>query len=157
MTCKSLVVFFHPNEIKQMAEEVENAAIALPQALLLTLMINGLLGIGILVVLLYCIDNLESAMNATGYSPVQFFFLATGSTSGTISMTCLCVVMNVVACFGVLPPTSRQIWSLARDRGIPGWTFWRRVCMLLLRLQVFTYNNQRFHHVGYLLTPYTSL
>ena len=120
-----------------MAEEIENPAVALPQALLLTLMINGFLGIGMVVVLLYCMDNVELSMRAKpGYSSIEVFYLSTGSRSGTISMSCLCVAVNMVACFGVLAPASRQIWSLARDRGIPGWRYWRVVCALFLCCQI---------------------
>ncbi|KAJ5220117.1 hypothetical protein N7468_009321, partial [Penicillium chermesinum] len=111
-----------------MAEEVENAAVALPRALLITLIINGFLGVGMMVVLLYCMDNIELALKAsTGYSAVEFFYRATGSKSGAISLPrrlptyAIYLAVTVSVLISLIDIGSEIAHTVMISIAIPGW------------------------------------
>ncbi|KAE8393058.1 putative amino acid permease [Aspergillus alliaceus] len=111
-----------------MAEEVQQASVAIPRALLMTVLINGTLGFGILIAVLFCMGDLSTALETpTGYPYMQIFLQATGSKGGSITMICILLVIGLCSTIGMLAATSRQFWSFARDRGIPGWRFWGKV------------------------------
>ncbi|KAF2740752.1 amino acid transporter-like protein [Polyplosphaeria fusca] len=103
-----------------MAEETHNAAIVVPWNIIITVMINGCLGLGMLLTTLFCMGDLESAMKtATGYPFIQIFFDSTHSYSGTTLMVCIPLILSYAACFGQFATASRQLWAFARDRGPP--------------------------------------
>ena len=113
-----------------MAEEVSNAATAIPKAIITTVVVNGSLGFGMLIGLLYCLGNIEDALKTkTGFPYIEILYQGTGSMGGTVAMVSILLVTGVASAIGMLAATSRQFWSFARDRGVPGWRFWSRVCV----------------------------
>lgn len=112
----------------QMAEEVANASVAIPRAIMLSVLINGSLGFGMLIGILYCAGDINAALNSpTGYPYIEIFYQGTGSMSGTLTMCSILLIIGIASCIGLLAATSRQFWSFARDRGVPGWRLWTRV------------------------------
>lgn len=112
-----------------MAEEVESPSRVIPRAMMLSVGINGCLGFGILVAVLFCQGNLEAAIaSSTGYPFMEILYEATGSVPGTLAMCAIVLIINCCAVIGVLAAASRQLWSFARDKGLPGWQWWRQVC-----------------------------
>ncbi|KAJ5094596.1 hypothetical protein N7456_010457 [Penicillium angulare] len=95
-----------------MAEEVENAAVALPQALMLTILIDGCMGLGMIILLLY--SDIRMAIGS--WSSIEIFYRVTGSARGAIAMSSVCTAIVIGSSFAALAPASRQLWSLARDR-----------------------------------------
>ncbi|KAJ5366633.1 amino acid transporter [Penicillium brevicompactum] len=111
-----------------MAEEVANASRAIPRAIMLSIVINGTLGFGMLIAVLFCMGDLEVALNSnTGYPYIEIFYQATNSVPGTLAMVSVNLIISVCSVIGMLAATSRQFWSFARDRGIPGWRWWSHV------------------------------
>lgn len=111
-----------------MAEEVANASRAIPRAIMLSIVINGTLGFGMLIAVLFCMGDLEVALNSnTGYPYIEIFYQATNSVPGTLAMVSINLIISVCSVIGMLAATSRQFWSFARDRGIPGWRWWSHV------------------------------
>jgi amino acid transporter len=111
-----------------MAEEIVNAAHVVPQALLLSVGINGCLGFGMLIAMLFCASDLKSALESpSGYPFMAIFFQATNSLPGTLAMISIVLVIYCCAIMGLLAAASRQLWSFARDRGVPGWRWWSNV------------------------------
>ncbi|KAK4870531.1 hypothetical protein LT330_004879 [Penicillium expansum] len=111
-----------------MSEEITNAAIAVPTSIMLSVMINGSLGFGMLIAMLFCSGDLGSALETpTGYPFLAIFLEATGSIAGTAVMGSIVTTMGATTSVGMLASTSRQFWSFARDRGIPGWRLWSQV------------------------------
>lgn len=45
-----------------MAEEIENAATAVPRAIMVTVISNGLMGFGAVVAILFCLTDIEDAL-----------------------------------------------------------------------------------------------
>ncbi|KAE8373717.1 amino acid/polyamine transporter I [Aspergillus bertholletiae] len=111
-----------------MAEEVANATVAIPRAVLLSVLINGTLGFTMLIATLFCMGNIEEAINTpTGYPYIEIFHQATDSIAGAVGMASVLLIIAVCSVIGMLAATSRQFWSFARDRAVPGWRLWSQV------------------------------
>jgi choline transport protein len=107
-----------------MSEEIEDAETVVPQALITSVTLNGILGFGFLIALLFSCGNLETTLQTpTGYALIQIFYDATGSTKATNAMTCGIVASAVAAVLALLASASRTTWAFARDQGLPfsGW------------------------------------
>jgi choline transport protein len=118
-----------------MAEEIKNASIVVPRALLTSIVINGSLGFGMLLALLFSIGDLSlvpTTVLATplGFPFIQVFLNATGSIAGSAVMASIVLVLGISASVGVLASSSRMFWSFARDRGLPFSYYISRVSLL---------------------------
>ncbi|KAJ5684641.1 amino acid transporter [Penicillium maclennaniae] len=113
---------------QRMAEEVANASVAIPCAIMLSVLINGSLGFGMLIGILYCAGDIDAALNSpTGYPYIEIFYQGTGFMSGTLTMCSILLIIGIASCIGMLAATFRQFWSFARDRGVPGWRVWTKI------------------------------
>ena len=111
-----------------MAEEIHNAVVLVPWSIMSTVAINGVFGFAMLLVLLFCIGDIEAALETpTGYPYLQIFLSATNSMPGTLCMFAIINIMGFATCVGMLATCSRLIWSFARDHGLPGWRIWSKV------------------------------
>lgn len=114
-----------------MAEEIRNAAVVLPRAIMLSVLINGILGFSMLIAVLFCMEDVEKALKSpTGYPFIEIFFQATKSVTGAVLMTTIILIITMFGVMGILAALSRQFWSFARDRAIPGWRLWVKVSKL---------------------------
>jgi amino acid transporter len=111
-----------------MSEEVADASRVIPKAIMLSVAINGSLGFSMLIAVLFCVGNLKDALNSpTGYPFMEIFYQATNSPSGALAMCSIVLIIYCCALMGMLAASSRQLWSFARDRGVPGWRWWSQV------------------------------
>jgi amino acid transporter len=111
-----------------MSEEIVNASTAVPTSIMLSVLINGSLGFGMLLAMLFCLGDIEAALeSATGYPFMDIFLQATDSVAGTAVMASIVTTMGITTSVGMLASTSRQLWSFSRDRGMPGWRLWSQV------------------------------
>ncbi|GAB1208639.1 hypothetical protein APSETT445_007390 [Aspergillus pseudonomiae] len=111
-----------------MSEEITNAPVAVPRSIMLSVLINGTLGFSMLIAMLFCLGDIEAALESpTGYPFMAIFLQATQSVAGTATMGSIITTMGICTSVGMLASTSRQFWSFARDRGIPGWRLWSKV------------------------------
>ncbi len=89
---------------------------------MLTLMINGSLGFAMMIAVLFCMGDPEAAINSRfGFPFMEIFYNATNSASGAIGMSMIIYIMGQTCTVGIFASTSRVFWSVARDRGLPGW------------------------------------
>ncbi|GAW16742.1 hypothetical protein ANO14919_061790 [Xylariales sp. No.14919] len=103
-----------------MAEETQNAAVVIPWNIVITVVFNGLLGFGMLLVTLFRAGDVNSALETQfNYPFIQIFFDATQSTAGTTIMVSIILVLAYCATFGQFAGASRQLWAFARDHGPP--------------------------------------
>lgn len=103
-----------------MAEEVQNASIAVPWSMVCTVLINGVLGFAVVLALCFCMGDLDTAITSpTGYDFIEIFFNATRSHVGTSVMSAILITLVICATFGFLASASRQTWAFARDKGLP--------------------------------------
>ena len=109
-----------------MAEEVRNADIVVPWSMVITTLINGALGFGILIAVLFVTVDinaiLESAPAKVGYPVVQIVYDATGSLGGATTMIAILVFLLACCTMATLATASRLVWAFARDRGLPFWS-----------------------------------
>ncbi|KAL3482413.1 amino acid/polyamine transporter I [Aspergillus californicus] len=111
-----------------MSEEIENARVVVPRSILLSVLINGMLGFGMLIALLFCLGDLDTALaSPTGYPFMEIFRNGTGSVGGAAAMSAIVIVVCTCSSTGMMAATSRQFWSFSRDRGVPGWKLWSQV------------------------------
>ncbi|KAI1202916.1 amino acid transporter [Nemania serpens] len=105
-----------------MSEEIQEAAIIVPRALLWTTLINGLLALSMIIALLFSIGDVGSALEATEtlfYPFLYVFREAVGNTTGACLLAGITLVLSISAGVGIYASASRMIWSFARDKGLP--------------------------------------
>ena len=82
--------------------------------------LNSILGLIIVLTLCFTMGDQASILaSATGYPFIQIFFNVTGSYSGTNAMTAILVITLTSSCISEIATASRQLWSFARDNGVP--------------------------------------
>ncbi|KAI1909677.1 hypothetical protein LOZ58_005006 [Ophidiomyces ophidiicola] len=111
-----------------MSEEIQRPSVVVPRSIMLTLVINGTLGFGMIIAVLFCTGNLEAAIESpTGFPFMEIFRQATNSTAGAATMASIITALAMCANVGFLASASRMLWSFARDRGVPGWRLLSKV------------------------------
>ena len=114
-----------------LSEEVSNAEYIVPWAMLMTTILNGILGFGIVLAVLFVstdiTDALSSPTGLLGYPFMQIFYDATGSMGGASTMVAIVIIMDICGTIAFLATASRLVWAFARDRGLPGWSYVSKV------------------------------
>ncbi|ORY15045.1 choline transport protein [Clohesyomyces aquaticus] len=105
-----------------MSEEIHSPAKNVPRAMVFSILLNGGLGLGMLIATMFCLGNGKAALDSpTGYPFMEIFVQAVGSLPGALTMACLIAILNICATISFIATASRMTWAFARDRGIPGW------------------------------------
>lgn len=111
-----------------MSEEIQNAPVIVPRAIMFTYLSNGLLGFALMIATLFAIGDLDRALDPpTGFAFIEIFLQATNSIPATTIMVAVITIMQLCATVSILASSSRMFWSFARDRGVPGWRILQRV------------------------------
>ncbi|KAA6414477.1 MAG: amino acid transporter [Lasallia pustulata] len=114
------LAFIGPDSATHMSEEIRDASRILPIAMMVTVVLNGVLGFVMLVTFCFCITDVQTALNTpTGYPFIAVFHNATNSNAGTTGMTCILIVLTVCGCISNVATASRQLFAFARDNGLP--------------------------------------
>lgn len=121
-----------------MAEEVKNARMNVPRALMMSLTINGVLGMAMAIAILFTLGSLDDIASITsaavsGSPLVDYFYFVLDDRGFATGLTSLLVAMFIFATVAVLASTSRVTWAFARDNGLPGST-WIKKGMSLCRV-----------------------
>ena len=83
--------------------------------------INASLGFLMAVTLVYTLGDVNSLFASVTRQPfIQLFYNATQSYAATNTMTAIVIVLLTACCISEVATASRQIWSFARDGGLPG-------------------------------------
>ena len=124
----NVFAFFGADGAIHMAEEIQNAAVVVPRAIIFSIFLNGTLGLGMALSLLFCIGDIDAALNTkTHYPFMEIFLQAVGNVTGAALMTSIIVVLSLCATVGIAASASRQLWAFSRDRAVPGWRHLQRV------------------------------
>ncbi|PYH76870.1 GABA permease [Aspergillus uvarum CBS 121591] len=103
-----------------LCEEMAKPTTTVPYCMLGSLAINGILGFVFLVTFLFCMEDMESALEtATGYPIIEIFRSTTRSSAASCVMTAVFIITAWLATIALLASTSRMVWSLARDKALP--------------------------------------
>ena len=93
--------------------------------------LNTVMALGFLITLLFCIGDVDAAINTpTGFPVIQILYQATESKAGATIIMCMILFSTMVALFGVFASVSRLTWAFARDNGLPFSTFFSTVSVL---------------------------
>lgn len=103
-----------------MSEEIKDASIVLPRAIMWAALVNGSMGWVMIITFCFTMGSVYDIIDSpTGYPFIQAFFNATQSYTGTSIMTVLLIVNITSACISTVATVSRQTWAFARDNGLP--------------------------------------
>ncbi|RMY25561.1 hypothetical protein D0867_00652 [Hortaea werneckii] len=104
-----------------MAEELHDASITLLKGIMWSVAPNACLGLLVILTLAFCSGNIEEVLQTrTGEPFVQIFYNATGSKAASSVIVAIVIILLVSCCFSEVATASRQLWSSARDKGLPG-------------------------------------
>jgi choline transport protein len=93
--------------------------------------INGTLGLGMLLTILFRMGDLSAVLDENPAFPfMAIFHRAVQSRSGAAVMASLVMLLTISANVGVSASTSRICWAFARDKGLPGWKTLSKVTTL---------------------------
>lgn len=103
-----------------MSEEIKGAARTVPRAMVSSIVLNGIVGFGMLMSILYCQGDLSTAgETATGYPFIEIFASGVQSIGGATAMTSIVLFLSWANAIGSFASASRMMWSFARDNGMP--------------------------------------
>ncbi|KAK1702420.1 amino acid/polyamine transporter I [Colletotrichum acutatum] len=101
-----------------LSEEMENAQVGVPRAMVGCVIINGALGFTFLITLLFCMGDIESALNSTtGFPIIQIFYNITGSLAAANALTAAVTIMAIISTIPLITSAARVMWAFARDQG----------------------------------------
>ncbi|RGP78393.1 hypothetical protein FLONG3_3529 [Fusarium longipes] len=113
-----------------LSEEMEKAETGVPRAMVGCILINWPLGFAFLLVVLFYMGDVASALNTpTGFPIIQIFYNMTGSVTAA---TCLAGAITAMAALSTVPlitSAARIMWAFARDGGQQPWTFYLLVSL----------------------------
>jgi len=105
-----------------MAEEIQNAPVTVPRAIMTGIGINGILGFGMMLTMLFRSGDIDAALTENPSFPfIAIFHNATQSVSGAAAMAAFVMILSTCCAVGTLASSSRVFWAFSRDKGLPGW------------------------------------
>lgn len=100
-----------------MSEELKDASVQLPKAMMWATVLNGVLGISMLITFCFCITNLDDILQSDSSFPViQVILNATNSSAATLVLGTVLVVLLFFSTITTVASSSRQIWAFSRDQ-----------------------------------------
>jgi len=116
-----------------MSEEINNASTNVPRTMIISTLLNGVLGFGMLIGLLFCLGDLNAALQSpTGYPFMEIFLQGVQSQTGATFMVLILIILTFCGTISIVATSSRLYWAFARDRGLPGWRYLVKVTHLPL-------------------------
>ncbi|KAF1976792.1 amino acid transporter [Bimuria novae-zelandiae CBS 107.79] len=105
-----------------LSEEIQNATLVVPRAIMTGVMINGSLGFAIILAVLYRAGDIDTALAENpAYPFIAILKHAMNSTTAAAILASLITCMAITSTVGMLASSSRVLWAFSRDKGIPGW------------------------------------
>ncbi|EED14428.1 amino acid transporter, putative [Talaromyces stipitatus ATCC 10500] len=127
----SIFLFTGVDGAIHMSEEIKDAAVVVPRSIMASMGINGAFGFGILLAALYATtsidDTLGSEAGEAGYPFLYVLQNGIGSLGGAVAMGAIIAVMQIFGNIADIAAASRMWWAFARDKAIPGWSFFLKL------------------------------
>ncbi|KAI9041300.1 amino acid transporter [Aspergillus affinis] len=124
----TVAAFLGTDGAVHMAEEVANSSMVVPQSMVLSILINGLLGFGILIAFLFTAGDLSALIQSNAAYPfMDILANSTKSKGAAIVLSSMMAILQACAGVGAISSGSRMLWSFSRERAIPGWRWIRQV------------------------------
>ena len=101
-----------------MSEELRDASLQLPRAMMYATFGNGILGIVMIITFCFCITDLNIVVgdNASAYPVINVVNNATSSLAATCVLGALIVVLLYFSTVTTVASASRQVWAFSRDQ-----------------------------------------
>ncbi|GKZ31599.1 hypothetical protein AbraIFM66950_000203 [Aspergillus brasiliensis] len=111
-----------------MSEEIKDASETLPKAMMSAVGVNGILGFIMIVTLCFTLGDVNNVLQSpTGFPFIQIFYNTTRSYAAANTMTAILVITLTASTITEVATASRQLWSFARDQGLPFSSFFAYV------------------------------
>ncbi|KAK0933469.1 hypothetical protein LTR29_014929 [Friedmanniomyces endolithicus] len=108
--------FIGPDAGAHMSEELKDASLQLPKAMMWAILGNGIMGIVMLITFCFCITDLDALLSSGSQYPIiQVLFNATSSYAGTIILGSVLIVLLFFSTVTTVASASRQTWAFSRD------------------------------------------
>ncbi|KAL1646326.1 hypothetical protein SLS58_003283 [Diplodia intermedia] len=116
----TMFAFVGCDAASHLAEEIQHASTTIPHSMFASVALNGILGLGTVIAIAFCLGSDPSAILATptGYPAIQMFANATDLRAAS-AMSSVLILACVAATINVLASASRMLWAFARERGLP--------------------------------------
>ena len=119
-TLHLLLLDVDANDTGPLAEEVEDAGRTVPRSIMWSVYINGAMGFLMAITMCFCLGDLSEVVDSpTKYPFIQVFYNVTQSYAATNILVSIIIIALTACGVNQAATTSRQLWSFARDRGIP--------------------------------------
>lgn len=105
--------------LKSCLEEVKSAGLNVPNAMVWSYLLNGIMATIILVTYLFAIPSLDDALDDPSGFPFIYVFQQFLPQSGVNALTILIMLLVIAANIDYNASTSRQTFAFARDKGFP--------------------------------------
>ncbi|KAH7143724.1 putative GABA permease [Dactylonectria macrodidyma] len=118
----SLYAFFSLDTACHYAEELENASVVVPRAMILQALCSAVTTFPLIIAVLFCIGDAASVLaSRIGImSPLtQITINSTGNIGVSVFLSALVTCTGFVAGFDLWGAAARSLWSLARDGALP--------------------------------------
>jgi choline transport protein len=102
-----------------MAEEVKDAGLNVPKAMVWSFVLNGVLGLFFIITYLFCLPSVEDALNDPTTFPFLYVFRQAVSIGGVNALTAVILILAIASNIAFNASTSRQTFAFARDNGLP--------------------------------------
>ncbi|PTU24240.1 hypothetical protein P175DRAFT_0553513 [Aspergillus ochraceoroseus IBT 24754] len=111
-----------------MCEEIKDASETLPKAIMASVGVNAVLGFIMIITLCFTLGDVDGILSSTTRFPfIQIFYNTTQSYAATNTMTAILVITLTASTITEVATASRQLWSFARDKGLPFSSFFAYV------------------------------
>ncbi|KAM3544071.1 hypothetical protein ARSEF1564_003064 [Beauveria bassiana] len=104
-----------------LAEEIQKPSIYIPRAMVSGMLINGVLGLSMLIAVCFSLVNLPDGPPQFIFPMLDVFYAVTKSAPAAAAMGSIIATMGICALIGLYVSASRVLWSFARDHGVPFW------------------------------------
>ncbi|GAB7356353.1 hypothetical protein MBLNU459_g7142t1 [Dothideomycetes sp. NU459] len=102
-----------------MAEEVKDAGLSVPRAMMWTFWVNGIMGLIMMVTLVFAMPNVQDALHDPTSFPFMYVLRQALPDQGVIIMTVLMMFLLMMGNISYQASTARQTFAFARDNGLP--------------------------------------
>jgi len=105
--------------VSHIVEEMPDPHIHAPRAMVLAVLIGATSSFAFLVVLLFCMTDIDAVLASPAGALLEILYQATNSRAGAVCLLIFPVVSMAFAVQGIMTGASRMTHAFARDNGLP--------------------------------------
>ncbi|KAL2828349.1 GABA permease [Aspergillus pseudoustus] len=99
---------------------MHNPSTSVPRAMIGSVLINAMIGLTFLITILFCIQDLDTALSTpTGFPIIEIFFQITQNRAGATALTSTVILMAFGATIPLVTSAAWTLQAFAADSGIP--------------------------------------